>query len=166
MQKLVNIKTWLVQCLVITGLWLVITKANYNALIIGIPCIILALMSYRHLHIEKTDTLNFKALPFFSIWFLIQATRGGIHIAVRTLHPKVDIQPGFINYPMNISNKKIQVFFANCASLLPGTLSVEIKDNELVLHSLNLNDTVLLETRNVEIQVQQLFNSTGNEKND
>jgi len=165
MQKLVDMKSWLIQGFIITSLWLVITKGNYTSLIVGIPFIILAVMSYRHLRIVGTDALNFKALPFFSIWFIIQATRGGIDITIRTLHLKIDIHPGFINYPMNIKNKNIQVFFANCVSLLPGTLSVEIKDNELILHSLNLNDAILSETRKVEIQVQRLFYSTGNVQN-
>lgn len=73
----------------------------------------------------------------FIPYFLAGSVRGGVDVAWRALHPRLPVHPGWIEYPLRLPPGPSQVFFANAVSLLPGTLSAELRRGCLKVHLLD-----------------------------
>lgn len=97
----------------------------------------------------------------FLPYFVGKSVLGAIDVARRAYHPQVDLTPAFYQYPMRLSTEPAQVFFANAVSLLPGTLSAELRGNRLVVHALDATQPVRRDLAILEDKVAQLFGQTA-----
>jgi len=78
-------------------------------------------------------------------------------VSMRALKPSMPLNPGFLRYSLTLEPGPPRIFFVNCVSLLPGTLSAELEGDDLVLHALDTGSEVLAETRRTELRVKQLY---------
>ena len=69
----------------------------------------------------------------------------------------MDISPGFYRYRMQLQHESARVLFANTINLLPGTLSAEILGIIVVVHSLNVAESVKKELWDLETIIAALF---------
>ncbi|VAX22743.1 Na(+) H(+) antiporter subunit E [hydrothermal vent metagenome] len=70
----------------------------------------------------------------FIIVFLIALIKSNFDVARRVINPKLPINPGIVAYHTNLKSDTAKVFLANAITLTPGTLSVDIIDNILYIH--------------------------------
>ena len=77
-------------------------------------------------------------LPGFVLFFLLESFRGGIDVAWRSLHPDMPVQPVFFDHPMTLPEGAPSTLLISVISLLPGTLSAELRPDrdQLVVHAL------------------------------
>lgn len=73
----------------------------------------------------------------FVPFFLVQSVRGGVDVALRAFHPRLPILTGLVDYPLRIPDGLPRVFFINALSLLPGTVSAELRGDRLTVHLLD-----------------------------
>lgn len=66
----------------------------------------------------------------------IQALGGGIDVARRALSPSLPLAPGLIRYSVRLPPGPARTLFVNTISLLPGTFSAELVDDQLRVHLL------------------------------
>lgn len=114
------------------------TSLNPQELIVGaIVSLIIALLSFK----SFTD----KGLSFFQpkriyhifrflITFFIALVKSNFDVARRVINPKLPINPGIVAYKTKLKNRTAKVFLANAITLTPGTLTVDIIDDELFIH--------------------------------
>lgn len=69
-------------------------------------------------------------LPFF-IWECLKAN---IDVAYRVIHPKRPINPGIVKVKTTLKSDTALTFLANSITLTPGTLSVDIDQEQGVLY--------------------------------
>ena len=74
-------------------------------------------------------------IPVF-IWKLILAN---IDVAYRVLSPKMPINPGMVKVKTSIDKPVGKLVLANSITLTPGTLSVDVKDEDIYVHWINVN---------------------------
>jgi multicomponent Na+:H+ antiporter subunit E len=67
------------------------------------------------------------------------------------------IDPGFVRYPLRLENPSARVFFVNGISLLPGTLSADLRADVIHVHVLDLRSDTLTGLRRLEHRVADLF---------
>jgi multicomponent Na+:H+ antiporter subunit E len=125
--------------------------------VVGLPCIIIAVVAYQRLRIHDKPTLHLGSLPGFSIWFLWHSLRGGIDVAWRALQPTVQLQPGFLHYRLTLPPGPARLFLVNVVSLLPGTLSADIEGDVLLLHALDTSADITAEVSEAESRVTALY---------
>ena len=76
-------------------------------------------------------TIRFiKFLP----WLLWQIVLANIDLAIRTLHPKMPINPMLINFKNNLKTDLGMVILANSITLTPGTVTIDVNENEFLVH--------------------------------
>lgn len=80
--------------------------------------------------ITSTIKFVFMYLPLF-IWKLIAAN---ISLAKIVLDPKLPINPGFVTISTGLKGDTSKLILANSITLTPGTLTVDVDDNELLIH--------------------------------
>lgn len=150
---------WLISALLMALIWSVLS-GDAASWIVGIPTILLGMLAFHGLRRPEAGSVAVRRVPGFALWFLWHSFRGGIDVARRALHPGMPLNPGFVHYKLTLAPGPARIFFINCVSLLPGSLSADIHRDELILHALDIEAGVLNEVRDAERRVQRLYGIT------
>ena len=70
----------------------------------------------------------------FLPWLLWQIVLANKDLALRTLHPKMPINPMLINFKNNLKTDLGMVILANSITLTPGTGTIDVNENEFLIH--------------------------------
>ena len=73
-------------------------------------------------------------------YFLYYCVRANLDVAYRVIHPDLPIHPGIIRARTQLTNDLSKTFLANSITLTPGTLTVDIKGQDLFVHCINIPD--------------------------
>lgn len=73
---------------------------------------------------------SFQYISIF-IWALIKSN---IDVIFRVLHPKLPIRPGIVRVETRLKSPMARMILANSITLTPGTFVVDIKDNIIYVH--------------------------------
>lgn len=96
------------------------------------------------------------ALARFAGFFIAHSVRAGANVAWRAVHPRLPIAPGMARFALRLPDPGSRVLFANVASLLPGTLAVELDADTLHLHLLDVAMPVEPSLRTLERRIAAL----------
>jgi multicomponent Na+:H+ antiporter subunit E len=95
-------------------------------------------------------------IPRYYCWLAIQIVISNIDVVKRVWSGNNSISPGMRRFPVSQTSDLGRVIYANSINLTPGTIAVELGDNEVLVHGLtqaNLND---LDTGEMRRRVDQL----------
>ncbi len=70
--------------------------------------------------------------------FLEAVIRSNLDVAFRVLHPRLPINPGIVGVRTRLKSKLGRLVLANSITLTPGTITVEIDGEDLVIHWLSM----------------------------
>lgn len=79
-------------------------------------------------------------IPYL-LWYIIIAN---LDVAYRVIHAELPIRPGIVKIRTSLKTDMGKTFLANSITLTPGTMTVDIKGNELYIH------WIYVQGRNVE----------------
>ncbi|RLD46047.1 MAG: hypothetical protein DRI86_04275 [Bacteroidetes bacterium] len=78
-----------------------------------------------------------KAFAYFFwyiIVFLIELVKANIDVTRRVLSPSMPINPGIVKVSTTLKSKMARLILANSITLTPGTFTIEITDDALYIH--------------------------------
>lgn len=118
-------------------LWFILNEGAMDSWILGVPVTIIA--TYASLHISPLRSWHIHPIHLtrFLLFFLQNTIVSSFDVARRVFHPDLPIQPALLRYKFRIKAETPRVIIANTTSLLPGTLSVDVTDDELLVHTLD-----------------------------
>lgn len=148
----------------LAALWWLITDGQPSSWIIGIPAILFATWAFLRLNPQSGNYVSLTGLIRFIPFFLIESLRGGIDVASRTLHPRLNINPGFYRHQVKLEDGVKQVFFINCVNLLPGTLTADIHEDWIEIHLLSEDIDPEAGLLRLEEAVGRIFQIRGNDQ--
>jgi len=133
--------TWL---LVVTFvLWLALSsKLDLPELLCGgVVCLIISLFG-AHIY----SKLGFPALSLngilFSVIYLIvllwEIIKANLDVAYRVIHPKMPIRPGIVVIKTSLKSDIAKMILANSITLTPGTFTLDVIGDELLVHWINV----------------------------
>ena len=73
-------------------------------------------------------------VPMF-FWYVVVAN---LDVVYRVVHPEMPIHPGIVKVKTTLTNPAGRTMLANSITLTPGTLSVDIVDEYLYIHWINV----------------------------
>ncbi len=121
-------------------LWLLLSgyfKANLT--IFGIiSCTLVTYISIKlKIYSSHHERIKFNLrLPFYIPWLLKEITKSNLHVARCILDSNNRTQPQVVySKPSQKTNTGLAVY-ANSITLTPGTISIDINDNEILVHAL------------------------------
>lgn len=149
--------SWTTRALLFTAVWLIVAGPEPGSLLIGVPAI--AVATWASLRIGSSSVLRLSLPGMFRFlgFFLRESLRGGLDVASRTLRPRLDIRPGFVDYECRLPSGRARLLFASCVSLLPGTLTAEMDGRRLTVHLLDTAAPIVDELNALEAAIAQLF---------
>lgn len=138
--------------------WWVISEGEWAALGVGVPAVVAAVaLSLVLAPPCRRYRVRPLGLVLFLGYFLTRSLAAGLDVAGRILHPRLPIDPVLVRVPLSLTDGAPNWLLASTLSLLPGTLSVALEEDALVLHSLNGSADTAQEVRAVERRVARIF---------
>lgn len=138
-------------------IWLVLSKADLNSWPFALPTILIATWSSLRLAGPEGHLLNpvvlLRYLPFF-VW---KSIASGFDVMVRVLNPSLPIHPGLVHYPLALTHDSARVLLANCITMLPGTISAQLNDDHLLVHTLDTTLPVHAIINRLERKIAGIF---------
>ena len=89
------------------------------------------------LHLGRVMVKYLKFTPVF-IKALVQAN---IEVAKIVLTPKLPINPGIVKLKTTLKNDYDKLVLANAITLTPGTITIDLRGEDIYIHVLNLKTT-------------------------
>lgn len=146
---------WLAAGLV--AAWLLLTRSDPASFLIGLPVIAAALHAARRLSHATESTLSIRGLLGFIPFFIAESLRGGWNVAMATLSPRMRLAPTMIEYGIDLEDERSLLLFANCVSLLPGTLAADLEGRRLKVHVLDDRTAARKELKRLERRIGRIF---------
>lgn len=79
--------------------------------------------------------------PVRYFWFLVyvviliwECIKANVDVAYRVLHPAMPIKPGIVKFKLDIKSEFARTMLANSITMTPGTIAVDIVDDDLYVH--------------------------------
>ena len=135
---------WLMCLLMVLGLWLglfwsldpwVLGTGVFFALIVG------GLLGeiYPDGLTRALDPRRWFFLLVFLPYFLYYCIGANLDVALRVIHPDVPISPGIVKVRTTLAGEMSRTFLANCITLTPGTLTLDIDGQDFYIHWINID---------------------------
>jgi multicomponent Na+:H+ antiporter subunit E len=95
----------------------------------------------------------------YAPWLFWRVVKSGLHVSRLILHPALPIKPELIHHKTNLSSEGELVVLGNSITLTPGTITVEVKPGELIVHAIDASAQEDLISGLLEDKVSRLFST-------
>jgi len=134
-----KIKNSIALFLILMVVWILLNNSfSGQIIIVGlILSAIITLLFGANLRIFDELKLTPASLVYTLIYlmvFLIELIKSNLDVARRVLTPSLPINPGIVKTKTVLKSKMGRMILANSITLTPGTLAVDIKDDTLYIH--------------------------------
>jgi multicomponent Na+:H+ antiporter subunit E len=112
------------------------------------------LISRPHLEIFSGLKLTPAALPAFLSYlglFAVELVRANLDVARRVLSPSLPLRPALVEVKSELQSPLGRLILANSITLTPGTLTVDVRGERLLIHWIDAPPGIDLETATREI---------------
>ena len=121
------------------AIWLALTTTfQWQELSVGIFIShVLALFLNKNYLKLGLPPLSIKRIIFFILYIFvlfIEIIKANFDVAYRVIHPKMPIKPGIIIIKTELKQDIAKMILANSITLTPGTFTLDIKGDELLIH--------------------------------
>jgi len=76
-------------------------------------------------------------LVLYGPWLLLRIVESSWHVTKLILNPVLPIEPKLLTYRSHLKHQGAIVLLGNSITLTPGTITVEVNGNQLVVHALD-----------------------------
>jgi multicomponent Na+:H+ antiporter subunit E len=83
-----------------------------------------------------TVRLRYGRVLFYVPWLIWQIVVASLQVAAVVLNPRMPIDPALLRFKTELPNTSAKVILGNSITLTPGTITVQIKGDEFLVHAL------------------------------
>ncbi len=149
------VKAFIMRWIIFAVLWwgLSAGKMSQELLIIFIITISTVLSSM----LIPPQKISITGILRFAPFFIRLSVLGGLDVASRAFRPSMPLKTGFINYNLKLTHPTARVIYVWVVSLLPGTASVRLIEQDLCVHVLDRDLDHNQTLKDLEQRVAALF---------
>ena len=129
---------------VLAGLWILLS-AEFQVLLLVLGAISAAAVCWLALRMDTVDGedpvvhIRLLGLGRYLVWLIGQIFKANIDVTREILRPQLRLSPSIFRVPAHGLSELGQVTYANSITLTPGTVSINIKDQDIEVHALTQN---------------------------
>lgn len=136
---ILRVKNCLYLFIFLLSIWIILTNTfQYEELLTGILIsFVLTLILNKNYQKLGLPPIGLKRLVYFIIYILVllkEIIKANFDVAYRVLHPKMPIKPGIVIIKTELKQDIAKILLANSITLTPGTFTLDIKNDELLIH--------------------------------
>ena len=127
--------------LLLMAFWLLISASvDWQHILVGAIFSSILTVFWSNLTISEKFKTEFTAKQFFlfikyMILLVIEIISANITVAMIVLNPKMPISPGIVIMRCDLERSLLRVLYVNSITLCPGTITVELEGNLLIVHA-------------------------------
>jgi len=142
-----RLKRRLLDLIIIFVLWLLLTwSLDVQGLVAGLILAALFAIILSGLLPEKAERLFSPVRWFWAVMHLILLSfwivLANFDVLYRVVHPNLPIRPGIVKIKTTLKSDEAKTFLANSITLTPGTLTIDIIDDWLYVHWINVHENL------------------------
>jgi len=128
---------------ILFAIWLALTSsAHWQTLLVGVlvSTALTAFLARTYAHLGLPP-LSLRRIWFFGVYLLVllqEIIRANLDVAYRVLHPRLPISPGIVVIETDLEQDIAKMILANSITLTPGTFTVDVVGNRLLIHWINV----------------------------
>jgi multicomponent Na+:H+ antiporter subunit E len=136
-------RVFILRVLLYLGVWIVVDQsAKPSHLVVGLLASAAAAWASVRLLPPATGRVRMGALLLLLPRFLWQSLVAGLDVARRAFAPRLDLQPGFIEYRTQLPPGSARSAFELIASLMPGSVPSDEREQIIEFHCLDVRQPV------------------------
>lgn len=151
------IRSLFLRTLLFIVLWWILAEGRHDGWLLGGIAVAAATWTSLKLQPPARQIIRLAGLVAFLGFFVWHSLRGGMQVAGMALRGRASLKPGIIELRVTLPPGGARILLVNALGLMPGTLSVDLDDDNLRLHLLNRCQPVVAETRALEAAIANLF---------
>jgi multicomponent Na+:H+ antiporter subunit E len=122
-------------------LWLLLSGYWNNATLVGFGILSVGITYWFADRAEVVDREGvplsiFPRIVTYMGWLFIEIGKANIMVAREALRPKITLAPKVFRVPAHQPSDLTRTIFANSVTLTPGTVTVDVREEYLVIHAL------------------------------
>lgn len=142
-------RTTVVQALLLFGFWLALSQRFEPLFVVtgAVTAVAVTAVTHRitgaclrhdagHLPVFQIPGALLRGVTF-SMWMGGRILMASVQLAIIALSPRMPLEPCTIRFRTQLRRPIARATLANCISLVPGTLTVDIEGTEFVVHALS-----------------------------
>lgn len=131
----------LVLGIVLAVYWLALSGYFHEPLILtfGVISILLVIGLCVRMKIMDEETVPYLNVPrtlFYFIWLGKEIVKANVQVVKAVLSPEMEISPTLVKIPSRPKTEMGKTMFGNSITLTPGTVTVEMSEDEILVHAL------------------------------
>ena len=135
-------------------LWLaLVSKFEWAELVCGgLVCLIISLFAAHMYSRLGFPSLSIKMFLFFMAYIIVlfwEIIKANFDVAYRVIHPKMPIKPGIVVIETHLKSDLAKMILANSITLTPGTFTLDVIGDKLLIHWINVKAEDIDETTNL-----------------
>jgi multicomponent Na+:H+ antiporter subunit E len=83
----------------------------------------------------RTAPLRLWRYTSYLAWLLVKMMSASVQVAYYVLHPRMPLDPATVRFSTQLESRLARTMVANTITLIPGTLTVDLVDDEYVVHT-------------------------------
>lgn len=145
--------------LLLVAAWL-LWSGIYKPLLLWLgafSCALSVYIAHRVGFFERTSGLHvIPKLPRFSLWLLVEIFKSSMEVVRIVLNPRLPISPTVVYVDAEPKGPVGQVILANAITLTPGTVTLDVFKNRLVVHCLTREGAAALEAGDANRRIAKM----------
>lgn len=97
-------------------------------------------------------------LPFYILWLLKEIVKSNIEVVRLIYQRRPAIEPSVFKVRVSQKTDLFKVLYANSITMTPGTITIEIEDDEFTVHALTRSSREGVESGEMDRRVRSLEN--------
>ena len=85
---------------------------------------------------ETVPYLSLLPTTSYFVWLFVEIVKANMQVVKAVLSPDLEVSPTLVKIPLNTDVDIAETMFANSITLTPGTVSVDMKPDHILVHAL------------------------------
>lgn len=142
-----TLKRRLLDAIIIFVLWLLLVwSLDVEGVVAGAILAVLFAALLSGLLPQKVERLLSPVRWFWALLHLVSLAfwivLANLDVLYRVVHPNLPIRPGIVKVKTSLKSDEAKTFLANSITLTPGTLTVDVIDDWLYVHWINVHENI------------------------
>ena len=118
----------------------------------GVVCLIISLFGTHIYSKLGLPPLSLKGILFFLVYIIVlfwEIIKANFDVAYRVIHPRMPIKPGIVVIKTSLKSDIAKMILANSITLTPGTFTLDVIGDKLLIHWINVKAEDIDEATNL-----------------
>ena len=159
---------YLATSIILFVLWIILSGFfdTFHLVLGGLMSLLVAHLSWDLLFQNSSMSLYERTSEIFRflkyiLWLLYQIVLANLHVARLVLDPKLPINPKIIRVPTKLTKDVSFVAYANSITLTPGTITIGVERDHLLVHAIDDKVADDLFSGAMERRIARVFETDG-----